>query len=123
MVYNQAEITGQKIPMYNSDTELLFPLRVISSLKNSRSKKWDELIDKVTGTDVSVFEQLGFVLMMVRLGGCVACDADSFRAMRGCTQCARQTIRRFKGSDEDLEKQFISSRNEIEKYYLFMKSK
>lgn len=109
--------------MYNSDTELLFPLRVISSLKNSRSKKWDELIDKVTGTDVSVFEQLGFVLMMVRLGGCVACDADSFRAMRGCTQCARQTIRRFKGSDEDLEKQFISSRNEIEKYYLFMKSK
>lgn len=109
--------------MYNSDTELLFPLRVISSLKNSRSKKWDELIEKVTDTNASVFDQLGFVLMMVRLGGRVACDADSFRAMRGCTQCARQTIRRFKGSDQDLEKQFASSRNEMEKYILVMKTK
>ncbi len=102
--------------MYNSDTELLFPIRVIPFLNNSRSPKWEELIQKVTDQEASKTDQLGFVLMMVRLDGCVACDADSFRAMRGCTQCARQTIRRFKGSDQDLEKQFIASKNEMDKY-------
>lgn len=102
--------------MYNSDTELLFPLRVISSLEHARSQKWDELIEMVISPDAGVSDRLGFVLMMVRLGGCVACDADSFRAMRGCTQCARQTIRRFKGSDQDLEKQFLSSKTEMDKF-------
>lgn len=102
--------------MYNSDTELLFPLRVISSLEAVRGENWKALIHKLSDPKVKVTDQLGFVLMMVRLGGCVACDADSFRAMRGCTQCAKQTIRRFKGSDQDLEKQFISCRNEMEKF-------
>ncbi len=42
------------------------------------------------------------MLMMVRLNGCVGCETDSFRAMRGCTACAQQTLRRYKGSDAEL---------------------
>lgn len=42
------------------------------------------------------------MLMMIRLDGCLTCHADSYRAMRGCTLCAQQTITRFKGSDEEL---------------------
>ncbi len=102
--------------MYNSDTELLFPLRVIPELRAMRGEVWRDLVDQVTRTDADPLDQLAFVLVMVRLGGCVPCNADSFRAMRGCTQCARQTIRRFKGSDQDLVNQFQAAKREIKNY-------
>jgi hypothetical protein len=54
--------------------------------------------------------------MMVRLGGCIGCNADSYRAMRGCTACARQTIRRYKNSDQDLVELFNQSYREMEAY-------
>lgn len=99
--------------MYNSDTELLFPLRVIPELRSLRGEVWKELIDKVTAPGADLQDQYAFVLMMVKMGGCVPCNADSFRAMRGCTQCARQTIRRYKGSDNDLVAQFQAARREV----------
>lgn len=102
--------------MYNSDTELLFPLRVIPTLGSLRGEPWRELVRQVASQEVSLDRQLAFVLMMVRLGGCVTCSSDSFRAMRGCTQCAWQTIRRFRGSDQDLLKQFEQSHLEVKQY-------
>jgi hypothetical protein len=39
---------------------------------------------------------------MIKLGGCSTCNADSFRGRRGCTQCSKQTIKRFRGDDEEL---------------------
>jgi hypothetical protein len=102
--------------MYNSDTELLFPARVIPSLGNMRTEIWRAFIAKVGGVDSSLLEQQAFVLMMVRLGGCVGCNADSFRAMRGCTACARQTVKRFKGGDQELVELFNQSFREMEAY-------
>lgn len=102
--------------MYNSDTELLFPARVISGLRDLRHECWAELVDKVGKKDINDVEYMAFVLMMVRLGGCLSCNADSFRAMRGCTQCARQTIRRYRGSDEDLCGLFTEARKESVAY-------
>lgn len=102
--------------MYNSDTELLFPTRVISSLCNLRSEAWRALIERVGVEGASPVEQQAFVLMMVRLGGCVGCNADSYRAMRGCTACARQTVRRYKGADQDLIELFTQSCREMEAY-------
>ena len=99
--------------MYNSDTELLFPLRVIPELRSLRGEVWAQLVDQVSSPDADLLDQLAFVLVMVRLGGCVPCNADSFRAMRGCTQCSRQTVRRFKGSDQDLVNQFQAARLEV----------
>ncbi len=102
--------------MYNSDTELMFPMRVASSLKNARGELWAQLIDDVTNEQADLQKQSAFVLMMVKMGGCVACNSDSFRAMRGCTQCARQTIRRFRGTDQDLVDQYQQYLTDLENH-------
>lgn len=102
--------------MYNSDTELIFPLRIISTLKTLRGEPWAQLIGHLNSQDVIFSEQLAFVLMMVRLGGCVNCNADSFRAMKGCSQCARHTVRRFRGADQELINQYRAAQMEVEKY-------
>jgi len=102
--------------MYNSDTELLFPLRVIPSLKLARGKEWGDLVDSLQAGDDVTVSHLGFALMMVRLSGCTACNADSFRAMRGCTQCAKQSIRRYKGSDNELLALYQQSCREVSSY-------
>src|SRR5512141_3123931 len=102
--------------MYNADTELLFPSRVISSLRSLRGDAWRELVDRVNSLPENSVDHLAFVYLMVRLGGCVSCNADSFRAMRGCTQCARQTIRRYRGSDQDLAEQYNQACQEVRNY-------
>ncbi len=102
--------------MYNSDTELMFPMRVAPSLKNARGEIWSKLVEDVSQTDADQVDQSAFVLLMVKLGGCVACNSDSFRAMRGCTQCARQTIRRYRGSDQDLMELFKQYRGDVENH-------
>jgi hypothetical protein len=102
--------------MYNSDTELLFPIRIISSLGTLRGEQWRGLVERVASARECTPDQLAFVLMMVRMNGCVACNADSFRAMRGCTQCARQNVRRFRGSDNELIEQFRLAGNEVDSF-------
>ena len=102
--------------MYNSDTELLFPMRIIPSLSSMRNQEWQNLIADLCTNPVEKTDHLAFVLMMVKLGGCLGCNADSYRAMRGCTQCAKQTVRRFRGSDKELIEQFNQSRRETEAY-------
>jgi hypothetical protein len=99
--------------VYNNDTDMLFPSRVIPKLKDLRGKKWDELIAQVEKAATLDPDHLAFVLMMIQLGGCSSCHADSYRAMRGCTSCAQQTIRRFRGSDEELLENFKSAREEM----------
>lgn len=102
--------------MYNSDTELLFPPRVIHTLLNLRGEGWNDLVTQAMQSGPTDRDRMAFVLLMIRLGGCMTCTADSFRAMRGCTQCARQTVRRFRGSDQDLQALFNQARQEIERY-------
>ena len=100
----------------NSDTEILFLIRVIPSLRDLRGSQWMELIDRLTNLPADNAEVVAFSLMMVRLGGCNACNADSFRAMRGCTHCARLTVRRSKSSDQDLIDLINSTREEVSEY-------
>lgn len=102
--------------MYNSDTELMFPLRVVPQLRGQRGDQWQELVDRVIAPDAGIAEQSAFTLLMVRLGGCQGCSVDSFRGMRGCTACAKQTIRRYRGSDSDLEEQFDQAKTDIVQY-------
>jgi len=102
--------------MYNEDTDVLFPPRVIPYLRSLRGEQWQELVDQVSLVKGASLERLAFVLLMVRLGGCTSCQADSFRAMRGCTQCATQTVRRYRGSDQDLMKGFQEAKGEVSRY-------
>ncbi|GAP10665.1 hypothetical protein BECAL_01840 [Bellilinea caldifistulae] len=102
--------------MYNSDTEVMFPPRVISHLRNLRGVEWQALIDQVCSAEASLVDRAAFTLMMVRLGGCQTCTIDSYRGMRGCTMCARQTIRRFRGADHELVKQFEHCKSEVQQF-------
>ncbi len=88
--------------MYNPETEIVFPGKAISSLSNLRGKTWQDLVNLVNEKPVESPEQTAFLLMMIKIGGCITCNVDSFRAMRGCPACAQLNIRRFKGTDEDL---------------------
>lgn len=102
--------------MFNSDTELLFPIRVIPSLRNLRGDEWKLMIDRLSVENVDQLDLVAFTAMITRLASCNACNADSFRAMRGCTQCARLIIRRYKNSDRDLVELFMNIRKEVDEY-------
>jgi hypothetical protein len=54
--------------------------------------------------------------MMIRLNGCLSCETDSYRAMRGCAACAVQTLRRFKGSDRELTRAFQQALDDVRQH-------
>ena len=97
-------------------TEMMFPPRVIPKLKDLRGKGWQKLVDRVSALPETHPDKLAFMLMMIRLDGCLRCDADSYRAMRGCGLCAQQTLRRFKESDENLLKLFEEAKSDVLKF-------
>ena len=103
--------------MYTKN-ELMFPHRVIPLLRGLRGPEWQDLIDKVLAVPEADDQCLAFVLMMVRMNGCLLCETDSYRAMRGCDACAIQTLRRYKGSDRELLGLFQQSLEDIRKYRL-----
>lgn len=109
--------------MYQQDAELLFPERVIPDLKGARDKDWDELVDMVCDQEPDSVDGLAFSLMMMRINGCMTCHAGSHRARLGCTACAQQTVRRYKGSDEELLNKFGRARGDIVVYVDEMHSK
>ena len=55
--------------MYNPDTELLFPMRVVPFLKTVRGEEWANLIGHLQDGTCTSVERYAFVLMMVRMGG------------------------------------------------------
>ena len=95
---------------------MLFPSRVIPKLRDLRGKTWNNLIEKLAAKEPLDPDHLAFVLMMIQLGGCSSCHADSYRAMRGCTLCAQQTVRRFRGTDDELLEAFEAAKKEMVLY-------
>ena len=102
--------------MFNEDTDILFPPRVIPHLRDLRGRAWRDLVSRVEQFHTDKVERTAFVLLMARLAGCITCSADSYRAMRGCTQCAIQTIRRFRGSDEELMESFYDACGDVNEF-------
>ena len=85
-----------------TDNEILFPHYAIPSLRNTRGSAWKRFIDGLTGKAETSAEVIALMSVMIELNGCLACETDSYRAMRGCSPCAQQVLRRFKGTDEEL---------------------
>ena len=104
--------------MYQPDAELLFPARVIPTLEGLRGERWDELVQSVCAQPEGSLLELGFCLMMIRIAGCMTCHAGSHRARLGCTACAQQATRRYKGSDEDLMVAFQRACDDVQAYLL-----
>lgn len=102
--------------MYYADTEILFPMRVAPALRDLRGRKWRRLVDGVLEAPDGSTEQLAFGLLLIRLAGCLTCHPDSYRALRGCTACATQVIRRHRGADDDLAELFARAKVDVERY-------
>jgi hypothetical protein len=96
--------------------ELLFPPRLIPSLRDLRGPEWAGLVDRVVRLPETDPESLAFSLMMIRLDGCVKCHEGSFKYMRGCQLCATQTVMQFKGADLDLLDLYQKARRDIDAY-------
>jgi hypothetical protein len=103
--------------VYQKDAEVLFPTRVIGSLRRLRGEKWQQLVEHVLVQPEGSPDVLAFSLMMIRLDGCLPCHADSYRAQHGCTLCACQTVKRFRGADDDLLQLWEVARVEILSWY------
>jgi hypothetical protein len=99
-----------------ADNDILFPPGTIPHIRNSRGDSWQKLIDKVSYLPEDHPENLAFSLAMIRLNGCMACETDSYRAMRGCTPCALQGLRRFKGPDTDLVEMYDLALEDMKVY-------
>lgn len=100
----------------HADSHILFPPTAIPRLARARGGVWRELVDRVAATPPEDPRSLAFSLLMIRLDGCLGCEMDSYRAMRGCTACAQQTLQRFKGTDEDLLVRYHKALDDITAY-------
>ncbi len=87
--------------MYTNN-DILFPHSAIASLKDLRDAEWNALVEHILTLPENHEETLAFMLTMIRLNGCMSCETDSYRAMRGCASCTIQTLRRFKDDDSQL---------------------
>jgi hypothetical protein len=96
--------------------ELFFPHQAIATLRDQRGPAWQALIDRILSLPDTHEETLAFMLMMIRMNGCMSCETDSYRAMRGCPMCAIQSLRRYKGDDNELLTQYQQCLCEIQRY-------
>jgi hypothetical protein len=100
----------------SNEIDLLFPARAIEPLRNLRGERWVNLIENLVDREPTDPERVAFVLFMVRIGGCTTCQSDSYRAMRGCVLCSSNTIKRYKGSDQNLFDLYNEAKKDVIKY-------
>lgn len=93
--------------------ELLFPAHLISSLSELRGPEWQALVERVTSLPESDPESLAFVLMMIEIDGCMKCNSNNFKFLRGCFLCATQTVQSFKGNDKELLTMYEKAQKQI----------
>ena len=96
--------------------ELMFPHYAIVRLRDARGPAWRDLVDRVSALPETHEEVLAFMLMMIRLNGCLPCETDSYRAMRGCVMCSLQSLRRFKESDHELLDMYDQALVDVREY-------
>ena len=99
-----------------AENELLFPSHVIPALRQARGERWRALVEHILPLPEDHPKRLAFSLMMIRLDGCLSCETDSYRAMRGCKACARQMLRRYKGPDDELLRVFAEALEDVEAF-------
>ena len=98
------------------NTEILFPPSVIPTLRDASGPAWRGLVERVAPLADTHPESLAFSLMMIRLDGCLECETDSFRALRGCAACALQTVRRYRKNERELLRRYQAALRDVEAY-------
>ena len=99
--------------MYHRETELLFPMRIASTLREMRGEVWRDLVDRACEAESASTDRLAFNLLIIRLCNCLSCRTHSYRALNGCEQCAKHTVRRFQGEDAELVRKFEDAATDI----------
>jgi len=102
--------------MQSGSIDMLFPSRAIEPLRKLRSDRWEYLINDLLELEPMSLDRIAFVLFMVRIGGCTTCQSDSFRAMRGCILCSSNTIKRYKGNDQNLIDLLNEAKKDVTKF-------
>jgi hypothetical protein len=97
-------------------TEILFPPHVIPALREAGGPEWQVLVDTVAALDETNPQSLALSLTLIRLNGCLECETDSFRAMRGCEACALQTVRRYRRQDKELLQLHQTALKDVQSY-------
>jgi hypothetical protein len=98
------------------DSEILFPPRCIQQLRDLRGPDWQRLIRRIASLPHNHEEVLAFGLLMIKLGSCLTCDLDSYRASLGCCTCARRTISGFKKDDQELLALYQKALTDVQAY-------
>jgi hypothetical protein len=101
--------------MLNPDTELIFPIRILPKLIDLRGEIWGKKINELLETN-NLVNQVGMIVLMIKVAGCITCNADSYRAIRGCTLCSQQAIKRYKGTDKELIQIYLKSCVKVKKF-------
>ena len=97
----------------HTKAELLFPAHLISSLRELRGEEWRALVDRVSALPETHLDSLAFVYMMIELDGCLRCNSNNYKFLRGCFLCATQTVQSYKGSDSDLLALYGKAKQEL----------
>jgi hypothetical protein len=100
----------------HAKAELLFPAHLIPSLRELRGPEWQELVDRVAALPETHIDSLAFVLMMIELDGCLKCNSNNYKFLRGCFLCATQTVQSYKGSDADLLELYQRAKVELSRH-------
>lgn len=96
--------------------EILFPHKSVTTLTSLRETKWRELAKRVAALPEDNPDSLAFCLMMIRQCSCLDCNPDRYKALMGCSACAKRTVAAYKGADENLLRAFRQARGEITRY-------
>ena len=107
----------------NIRTEMLFPPRLISELRDLRGDQWRALVERIATLKETDAETLAFCLMMIRLGGCLTCFSGSYRFMRGCYLCAQQAVARYQGTDEELLQLYERAQHDMSRYLDYLEGR
>ncbi len=102
--------------MYHSDTEIIYPMRVTPDLRDLRGELWCNLVDRVLASPEGSIDHLAFNLLIIRMCNCVNCHTNSYRALRGCTICAKHAVMRFRENDSNLVKCYDRAYRDVSEF-------
>jgi hypothetical protein len=96
--------------------EILFPHKSVAALVSVRNGKWRELVKRVASLPEDDPESLAFSMLMIKQCGCLDCNPDRYKALMGCSACAKRTLGTYKGADDGLVRAYQKARSEVDGY-------
>ena len=81
-------------------TEFLFAHWAVPALKDLRGPRWNALVTRIAGLPSTHPDSLALALTMVRVNGCVTCDARRYRERGGCGNCSQFMLKTMNREDE-----------------------